>query len=88
MIYNNHLFFNYDFFFFWENLGRGALVLFIDERNYKASLITRGAISSRIDSNQTYSSLSCLEHLARKFYMFTLLVQCKPIKLNLIIYYI
>ena len=50
-----------------ENLGRGALVIFIDERNYKASLITRRAISSRIDSNQTYNSLSYLEHLARKW---------------------
>ena len=36
-------------------------------KNYKVSLIKRGAISSRMDSSQTYSSLPNLELLARKW---------------------
>ena len=55
------------FFFFWESRLREALVLFIDEKNYKASRTTRGVVSSRVDSYQICSSLPNLARLARKW---------------------
>ena len=36
-------------------------------KNYKVSLVTRGAISSGMDLSQTYNSLPNLECLARKW---------------------
>ena len=59
-------------FFFFRESGPGSQAILRPKkkkkkRNYKESLVTRGAISSGMASSQTCSSLPDLECLARKW---------------------